>query len=163
MEYEVGKYYDVICALLQSKNSDIITIVPIIGIVHTDPQFGSLKPHYHIDGRFVTKKVQAEFDMDGGRTNQAVWIEDGYSPYWNFKLTTTVRLKCKRLETGLIVDKITNHPKRYWWWYETMIGKSCAGKRCPHLGTEMLERDGVLICPLHNLIGDLKTEIIISK
>ena len=51
----------------------------------------------------------------------------------------------------------------YWTWYKSMIGKSCKGRRCPHFGTMMHERDGKLICPLHNLEGDIETELIINK
>lgn len=36
-------------------------------------------------------------------------------------------------------------------------------KAVPHFGTMMHERDGKLICPLHNLEGDIETELIINK
>lgn len=43
------------------------------------------------------------------------------------------------------------------------VGKSCKGKKCPHFGTTMIEKDGVLICPLHNLKGSLKTSKIVKS
>lgn len=160
MEYEVGKYYEVVCALLQSKYSDRIIIVPIIDLLHKDAQFGADHFHYHIDGRFVTKKMQLAFCMNGGKTNVPIWTDKDVDNYWIFKLTTTIKLKCKRTETGLII----NHFMRdYWVWYRSMIGKSCKGKRCPHLGTQMLERNGQLVCPLHNLVGCKEKEIIIPQ
>lgn len=47
-------------------------------------------------------------------------------------------------------------------WYNSFLGKSCAGKKCPHLGTTMIEQEGKLVCPLHKLQGCLKTLKIIE-
>lgn len=65
-----------------------------------------------------------------------------------------------RLTTGI---NPPTHAKNYNDWYKSMIGKSCAGKKCPHLGTIMIEQDGVLVCPLHNLKGCPQKEVIIKN
>jgi uncharacterized Zn finger protein (UPF0148 family) len=44
-----------------------------------------------------------------------------------------------------------------------MIGKSCKGKKCPHFGANMIEKNGELVCPIHNLKGDLKTLKIVKS
>lgn len=158
MEYEVGKYYKVVC--MECRYLGKIIFVPIFDLLHKDPQFTHPYHHYHLDGRFVGKKVQSQFSMKGGRTNCAVWTDEPNNKGWIPIRKVIKTLKCKRNEAGLITNHL-NKSSRYWKWYDSMIGKSCAGKKCPHLGTEMLERNGKLVCPLHNLVGDIKTELII--
>ena len=46
-------------------------------------------------------------------------------------------------------------------WYNSYIGKSCKGKKCPHLGQVMIEHGDRYVCPLHNLVGSKATETII--
>lgn len=164
MEYEVGKYYKVVC--MECKHIDWqdkveVLFVPIIDILHRDPQFGPKLFHYHVDGRFANKKVQSEFCMNEGRTNTAVWMYD-QNQRWVAVKKIEKKLQCKRSDTGIITDTL-KYDSRYWKWYRSMIGKSCAGKKCPHLGTEMLERNWKLVCPMHGLTGDIATEKIINK
>lgn len=158
---EIGKFYNVKCAEVKNGfNHNTFCYVPVIGEKHKDPQFGVDWVHYHIDGRFSTEKDY--YDVDSlGRTNRvlsAVPIEKWQSDYV-FKIVVK-RRKCRRLTTGLIPP---SHANKYWDWYKTMVGKSCAGKKCPHLGTAMVEIEGQLICPLHSLIGNLKTNKIIMR
>lgn len=156
----VGKFYLVPCAKLVKRFSPFKTIfVPIIGIKHKDVQFGVDYNHYHIDGRF--SKIGDVYGVDSlGKTNGIIDSDnEKYIAYITEEIVFK-KLKCKRLTTGI---KPPDNSGKYHTWYKTMIGKSCAGKRCPHLGTMMLEEDGVFLCPLHGLIGDHKTNKIVSN
>lgn len=158
---EVGKFYLVKHAVVLSGYSDqFLYFVPTIGNIHKDLQFSGPYSHLHIDGRFVKK-----YDYYGvdslGRTNHILrYGKDKVSGNLYFLETTYLKRKCIRTTTGINPPEKAN---KYFEWYNSMIGKSCAGKRCPHLGTTMHERDGVLVCPLHNLNGDMKTEKIIHQ
>lgn len=155
----IGKYYLVPCAIVKSGTTT--HVVPVIGEKHKDPQFGVKYEHYHIDGRFTNgsgRKHRYDTSADG-YTNGIVPLEDyGYlGSLSQFQGIEIRKRKCKRLTTGIIP------PDRgeYIEWYSSYVGKSCAGKKCPHLGTQMLEYNNQLVCPLHNLKGCLKTELII--
>lgn len=154
-ELKVGKIYNVKCAIIQT-GPDKVSYVPIIGSNHADPQFGTKHTHYHIDGRFCKLK-----HMDkSGQTNHPVWTDPGHWESQSYKGTIVIKRRCARLTTGL---KIFNAGNPFGDWYKTMIGKSCAGRKCPHRGTHMLERDGRLLCPLHNLQGSIEDEVIIPR
>ena len=91
-------------------------------------------------------------------------LEDG-----DGRVLTIKRKKCIRLTTGIkppqrgtIKHEGINHTERYYKWYESMVGKSCKGKICPHLGTTMQVVGDKLICPLHNLRGSLREEVILN-
>lgn len=43
------------------------------------------------------------------------------------------------------------------------MGSYCKGRKCPHLGTAMLEKGGVLVCPMHNLTANVETLRIIER
>lgn len=149
MNYEVGKFYKVRCLELLNQNGELIEAVPVIGRWHKDPQFGSNHEHMHVDGRFLGSSVF--IPHIGGKTNYVVWKNLSTDhPNVRYKIGQEVyrRLKCKRDSTGLI-------------WYSSFVGKSCKGKKCPHLGQEMIDQGGVLVCPLHNLKGCPIEEIII--
>lgn len=158
----VGKYYNVRCAILKAKNSGNITHLPIIGHEHKDVSFGADALHYHIDGRFA----RVGFVDNKGITNTPLWVEkwDAQNGY-ELNGFTVRRTKCKRLTTGVnppLQSYATSEPSKYMKWYRNFIGKSCAGRKCPHYGTHMLERNGRLVCPLHNLQADIVTEKIIE-
>lgn len=158
MNYEVGKYYNVPCAELRNCNGGLIEYVPIIGGLHKDIQFGVTFKHYHVDGRFVYGKRYINVDNDG-KTNQILVPKQSVKNYDNYVSAVVIKKKmCKRLTTGIDPPP---KAKQYHQWYTSMIGKDCKGKKCPHLGTTMLEHNGKWICPLHNLFGDPKTETIV--
>ncbi len=164
---EVGKYYNVKCAMM--SNGRDYYYMPIIGEPHNDKQFGFTDKHYHIDGRFVTEKERKKLSITiDGKTNAVCSLPPSNSYYQVDRILIQKR-KCKRLTTGI------NPPRKYerdfrgkmkaeefWNWTETMIGKSCKGKKCPHLGTMMVEQNGMLVCPLHNLQGCITSEVIVS-
>lgn len=163
----VGKYYHVRCAKMIHDDKGKTFLVPIIGELHNDKQFGFVNKHYHIDGRFY---VPAAFSVDSnGRTNTVIVTEKPYNAC-RFVGIEIVKKKCIRLTTGINppsrgfkLGLYFEPGKKYWDWYDSMIGKSCKGKKCPHLGHTMQEIDGVLVCPLHNLVGCIKTETIIKE
>lgn len=151
----VGKFYYVQCATIEHENK--IIAIPIIGKAHADAQFSVDQEHYHIDGRFTDFYVDNE-----GRTNVILTVAIDFS----FKkiIGYTIKLrKCKRLTTGVNPHWATDYTdSNYHKWYQGMVGKSCLGKKCPHLGTKMLEVNGRLECPLHKLQGSLETETILD-
>jgi len=151
-EVIIGKYYMVPHAKL--KHGNATSYVAIIGGKHKDQQFGTNKMHWHVDGRFRHKYYDFKPNNDG-KTNQVVWEE--HHSYEPVKEIVFRRKKCLRLTTGI---EPPNYAKKYFDWYRTMIGKSCAGKKCPHLGTTMHESGGELVCPLHDLRGCPTQEII---
>jgi hypothetical protein len=155
---EVGKFYNVRCAEIKNgKTNETHCFVPIIGNPHKDNQFSVNYSHYHIDGRFATENDTYPVD-EYGKTN--LIIQTDKSQEWVYFISGIVikRKKCKRLTTGI---KPPGTATKYHTWYKSMIGKKCKGKKCPHLGTTMLDQDGKWICPLHNLIGCPTTEKII--
>jgi len=157
---QVGKFYNVRCAKIQPHGVKP-EYVPVIGVVHQDKAFDFPHNHIHVDGRFIGKDGYFWVNSEG-KTNNVVHVDrvkenDAFS--YRFIEFVIKRRKCFRLTTGI---RPPNYAIRYWTWYKSMIGKSCAGKRCPHYGTKMHEQDGKLVCPLHNLVGDIETEVIVS-
>ncbi len=156
---QVGKFYKVRCAKMQS-HSGTYNYIPVIGSIHSDPQFGTHYRHIHIDGRFVG--TSSYFWIDEGITNHIIFVDGEVNGFNKFVEFVVKRRKCHRLITGIRPPNPKNGGLDYWKWYKSMVGKSCKGRRCPHFGTVMHEQDGKLVCPLHNLTGDIETEVIIS-
>lgn len=158
----IGKFYSVACAEMVNPNESVV-YVPIIPILHRDPQFGTAGSfeHYHLDGRFISQDVIATMILYEGRTNNIIAPKD-INAYFRFKKVVRKRRKCVRLITGLNLNNSIPAPEKWLKWYKTMIGKSCAGKKCPHYGTQMIETNGRLVCPLHNLEGSIETNKIIE-
>lgn len=155
---EIGKYYAVAHVNVKNpKSTQQIDIdVPIIPIWHNDKKdFGFNFDHYHIDGRFV-----------GNGSKQAkLWnVSNGYATGVitdkNYNVVSEIFYKvkkCIRLETG--VPGINVFAPKF---IEKHRGKSCKGRKCPHWGTTMFEHEGMLVCPMHRLKGDIVKEIIIG-
>lgn len=161
---EVGQLYPVRCAHLVLRNSPSSKplYVPISGPEHRDPQLGFRQHHYHIDGRFTPgKDGYWDTDKDGLTNTPIPTDEDAH--YLHKFVGVVVRMrKCKRLTTGLKTPaRALNVGMKYKAWYDSMLGQSCKGKKCPHLGTMMTESNGALICPLHDLHACPKTEVVI--
>ena len=159
----VGKFYSVVCAIMESQTFAINHYVPIIPILHKDPQFGAAGrfEHYHLDGRFINDDYISGYMLYNHKTSQVIAPKDSSSLYI-FKGLTRKRRKCRTLETGLNIDERYPAPISWSNWYKKMIGKSCEGKKCPHYGTEMTEINGRWICPLHNLEGCPTTKKIVK-
>ena len=167
---QVGKFYNVKCAKIQWRNG-AIEHVPVIGIVHQDKAFDFPHNHVHVDGRFIGKRMSYSVN-DAGQTNRVIRTDaETYYDFFTGKFIEFVikRKKCIRLTTGLNPPNpqefyYDNQRKgaKYWAWYRSMVGKSCRGRKCPHLGTIMHEQNGKLVCPLHNLVGDIEKEVIVN-
>lgn len=155
----VGKFYNVRCAEIKNCNDVTFAFVPVIGEKHKDAQFGVDFSHIHIDGRFAGEKDYYNVDADG-KTNMILQF-DKAGDWSNYVYQIVIkRRKCKRLTTGI---KPPEKAEKYNKWYDSMVGKSCKGKKCPHLGTTMREENGQLICPLHNLKGCPTSEVIVCR
>ncbi len=159
MNYEVGKYYKVPVAILINDDGNPCGEVEVIEPAHNDKQFGVAFTHYHVDGRFISD-LNPHYHVDElGQTNQIVFFGEKCNSRIYSKEIVYKRRKCKRINTGLNPPQ---HAKAYWDWRITMLGKSCKGKKCPHLGVEMMDNGKTLVCPIHNLIGCKTKEIIIG-
>lgn len=140
----------VYCAEMVSYCGTETIYVPIINILHSDPQFGVSIKHYHIDGRFATQRINQEYNIVDGKTNFIIHAENTANYKGNFVKVVLKPKVCKRLSTG-ILPPITVRSKKYWEWYDQMMDKEVKGDKCPHHGTLMLDRGNKLVCPLHGL------------
>ena len=165
-ELEVGKFYYVRCAKFV-LNSSVIDYIPIIGEPHLDKQLGIDWKHIHIDGRFDNKYTALD---KFGRTNTILQIGKQNTLYPYVEEIVIKKKKCKRLTTGINPPfRNTTTPlgrqvgEKYWSFYDSYVGKSCKGKKCPHLGATMMDMGkGFLVCPLHNLHGCPTKEVIVK-
>lgn len=151
-------------ALWRDLCSRELRAIPVFPHFHNDPQFSPAPKHYHHDGRFTYEK---SFELDNGRTNSAIFETQQVKTFF-FGETYTIldliyiRKRCVRLSTGLDLTGL-KPDNDFDKWYNSMIGKSCAGKKCPHYGTPMIDHGDHLQCPMHNLIGSKEDEVIISR
>jgi hypothetical protein len=145
----------------------LIYHIPVFNHLHRDPQFGFLHEHYHIDGRFeIHPRMRHWFKIDKGYTLTVIVTHDEASYY--FQGITYRSLKCERQDTGLAfsenpTEKQQKNLKNYHEWYQGFIGKSCKGRRCPHYGTIMFEKNGLLVCPMHHLTADPLSLLVIPE
>lgn len=161
---ETGKYYLVAHALLDATDSGYKenVLVPIFPIKHRDPQFGKVGAlyHYHVDGRFYSGFLNF-MGVYEGLTNNVIVAEENEMKTYRFLKIVYKRRTCKRQSTGFMT-RIAQYSNKWTKWADTMVGKSCKGKICPHYGAQMLVTDdGKYRCPIHNLLGCPKTEKII--
>ncbi|WP_133300185.1 hypothetical protein [Mucilaginibacter terrenus] len=104
------------------------------------------------------------FSLRHGRTSAVIPVKGQTS----YKLIGICKkqLRCTGHATGLIVPDPPNEKQKpkvdmYRRWYDSFVGKRCTGRKCPHLGTAMLESNGILVCPLHNLVADVESLCIV--
>lgn len=165
MEYEVGQAYEITCAKIRMKEDGRVYAIPVFDQAHTDTQFNFPHRHYHIDGRFeIHPRMKHRLNIEGGLTRTVI-LPDGSNTY-DFAGLVTHTLKCERVETGLSFPGHTTSPEGlalYEQWYAAYIGSYCRGRKCPHLGTNMLENGGVLVCPMHNLTANGETLRVIER
>jgi len=176
-QYEVGKSYWVRAARMISQGASAkwkCYYIAILGEPHSDTIFGvqATKVHLHIDARFMDMRKFNKHDyfiQKDGTTADAIFVDAvRQERRGRFDGIVMRKMKCVRLTTGLAVPNIDDEyippstKYAYWSWVRSMVGKSCAGKKCPHRDQEMLECDGKWVCPLHGLTGDPATEKIIS-
>lgn len=165
-EFQVGELYWRPCAEIMTIPDGKIYYVPIFEHLHADLQFDFPDAHYHLDGRFeMEPRMKQQFNCWDGYT-AAVIVPDNSSAY-SFLSIAQTKVKCERRNTGLLIPKNPNEkqiPKidKYLNWYKSFVGKKCEGKRCPHFGTTMLEKEGLLVCPMHNLTANSNTLQIID-
>jgi hypothetical protein len=165
-EFQVGEYYWRPCAEIMTIPDGRVYYIPIFDHLHSDVQFDFKEDHYHIDGRFeMEPRMKQQFNCWNGYT--AAVIVPEHSSSYSFLSISSTKVKCERTQTGLKIPDCPNEKqllkvKKYHSWYKSFIGKSCEGKKCPHFGTEMLEKGGYLVCPMHGLTADIKSLVIID-
>jgi hypothetical protein len=157
MDFVIGETYKVPCAEIVLKEDGRAYFLPVIDLPHSDRAFDFPHRHYHIDGRFdIHPRMKHRLEIQDGYTSTII-LTDGSSMY-EFNGIVSQTLVCKQATTGLAIPP---HNQKYLNWYEGYIGHYCTGQKCPHLGMEMLEQNGKLICPLHGLTADAPTLKII--
>lgn len=158
---EVGKWYLVAHAeMVYCVDGNVWDCAAILPYFHKDGFAPEIPNHYHLDNRFRQPQcVQSHFRIQNAKSNYPVveleldnWLKIGSIVY--------KRKKCIGLDTGLKTDMV-DKDHDFFKWYNSMKGKSCKGRKCPHFGATMSEINGELICPMHGLKGDILTEIII--
>ena len=166
MDLKIGEEYWVPCAEIM-MNDGRLYYIPVLDHLHVDPQFDFPHEHYHIDGRFyIHPRMEHQFQIEKGWTSSVIVPETSTS--YRFLSIAVQYIKCERLSTGLVIptkptDSQRSKLAKYEEWYHGYIGRICKGRKCPHFGTEMLEKDGVLICPMHGLTADSATLIIVQR
>jgi hypothetical protein len=154
-DLKVGEYYNVTCAEIMMDDGRKYDI-PVFDHLHADAQFGFLDKHYHIDGRFeLHPRMHHYFNLESGHTSTVI-LPEGSNVY-RFLGIVTRYLKCSGLETGLVLpyNSCDSKLELYLDWYISYVGKTCTGRKCPHFGTDMFEKNGQLVCPMHNLTADI--------
>lgn len=148
LEPVVGKFYWVPCAHTHND-----AIYPVIPILHKDPDIAPhIGRHYHHDGRFTGRLSTGEsFRLD--KTNYVVPVED-------VKFIKYQIRKCMSRVGGL--EGKPGRDQVFKEWADTQIGRRCLGTKCPHKGAQMVLEDGLLVCPMHNLIADPKTQKVVG-
>ena len=165
MEFQPGMVYTRPCAIVKMDDGREYAI-PIFDFLHADPQFGFPHEHYHIDGRFYLEpRMRQEYCLDNGHTNAVIKTKGGSPTFLRIEQRS---LKCIHDQAGLKFPATPTERQRrnlakYERWYSGFVGKTCEGKRCPHYGTEMLEKNGLLVCPLHELKADPHTLLILPR
>lgn len=165
----VGKIYRVAHAVMGYKLGSMMhehhsnIKVPIHPHKHLDKEFAPNSPvHYHIDGRFeVSTDIKRRYAIDGKGRISVILITEAKDHCDYVVRIEFLNVKCVRKTTGLNVPQTALEGGLFGEWLKKMKGKSCAGKKCPHYGVIMSKVKGQLVCPLHGLVGDIKTEIII--
>jgi hypothetical protein len=164
--FEIGKQYWRPCAEIMTIPDGRIYYIPVFEHLHSDKQFDFPDEHYHIDGRFeMEPRMKQQFNCWDGYT-AAVIVPVSSSTY-RFHSIVHTTVKYERLNTGLRIpekptEKQISKVDKYTNWYKSYVGKKCEGKLCPHFGTTMLESNGLLVCPMHNLTADIQTLKIIE-
>ncbi|QEM03099.1 hypothetical protein DIU31_006030 [Mucilaginibacter rubeus] len=166
MEFKIGKQYPVKCAEIETDDERVYYI-PVFEHLHADAQFGFALNHYHIDGRFyLHPPMQHLLNVVDGHT-AAVIVPELAKTYSFIGIVEKI-VMCVRLTTGLLIpdnptEKQLPKIELYENWYKSFIGKSCKGKKCPHLGTDMQEKNGYLVCPMHDIYADPTSLKVIYK
>jgi hypothetical protein len=152
MDYVQGEKYSIPCAEITIREDSRVYYLPVIDLPHSDPAFDFPHHHYHIDGRFdIHPRMKHRLGIHDGFTLTVILTEG--TDLYSFNCIVN-QLTCEQKFTGLAVPPGN---EKYLRWYRDYIGRSCAGRKCPHLGTAMLAQDGRLVCPLHGLTADTNT------
>lgn len=151
MDLIIGKVYEVTCAELRWDDGRIY-YVPVIDLLHADPQFGFPYEHFHIDGRFeMEPRMRHQLHVVDGRTSTVI-----VTRCKNYELQGIVKrpVRCTGTATGLRLPESGQNAVLYADWYAGYVGMTCKGRRCPHFGTPMLDQGNRLVCPMHHLSAD---------
>lgn len=183
-ELKVGKYYSVVCAVMKHRNplyDKKEYLVPILPVEHKDAQFNVNTPHYHLDGRFrMPVLMRQAFEVKDGVTNCFITHKkhESFIQHYQYSFLAhgfvVMKKRCIRQVAGInppfkyrelpggkwAIDP--DKPTLYGNWYKSMMGKSCKGRKCPHLGATMALVNGKLVCPMHNLMGCPEEEVIVK-
>lgn len=152
---ELGARYLVPCVVIKEAYLDRdwadwerqrkVAVIPIIDLKHSDRENGQDYEHYHVDFRFVSKKIMKNikridgipYSVIGGRVN----LHEVSDPLISYKVLPCINLHNTGIAGGIQKSKLKH---------------KCIHKgRCPHRGANMAtvvpDENGILTCPLHGL------------
>lgn len=160
----VGSYY--LVPVIMAKWNHHLAAWPVMGSLHSDAEFFEFKEvHYHIDGRFLSRRLRKEAEetsyYSGPAALQAIPLHAyrGESP-----LPKPVLARRRCVSAGLPYEHGGKKPiedlRAHFAGAQCERGKG--GWICPHrkasLGSvEVI--DGVITCPLHGLRFDAATGV----
>lgn len=152
--YEIGKHYYVPCLKFKFQ------WIPIIGEMHTDPEIGNFKSHYHVDYRFMTKAHQSKAFKSNVDGTKIFVIVVEKPPQIRLR-----RLKCysnftpiQKGEESLIGNITFESFEKMMSKAKVIIKDGC--KFCPHKNMPLdacIVKDNIVECPGHGLLWNLKT------
>jgi hypothetical protein len=130
-----------------------LTIIPVLGPAHADPELRAVKAHYHIDWRFMPSEIRRELrnEQAGREKGIVVWACDVLrteEQAWPYRLPA---------EAWPSWDKVVRPT------LEGIYAKAHLkpGLICPHKGADLThcpaDENGVVECPLHGLRWNIHT------
>lgn len=162
-----GRYY--LVPVVTAKWNHLLAEWPVMGSLHTDAEFFEFKKeHYHVDGRFLTKR-QIEFAESQCRTLAAeVQAVPLHAYPGEPSLPKPVLTKRRCWTPSLPYEHGDRTPiqniRRHYAGTQCAIGKG--GWICPHrkvsLGS-VKAIDGIITCPLHGLRFDATSGVAMTS
>lgn len=149
---------------------------PVLGPKHEDADHLNFKwVHYHLDRRFLSDATinRAHSWGDDGDTIIALgpimephWGNNDYGPMPEPQLR---RMKCHR--AGIGFPPASERSELFRKFYSSYRGRKCPRDAeghliCPHKGARLTSlvpnEQGIITCPLHGLLIDLRTETVMG-
>lgn len=163
----VGAFY--LVPIVAAKWHGILSDWPVLGPLHKDIEFFDFKQeHYHIDGRFLTKRQRSLAEEYAPWRTLAGEVQA--APLHSFDLNPLPKptLRRRKCWTNYLPYE-HNDKKPIQDVRAAFAGRQCehgkGGWICPHrkvsLGS-VLVVDGIIVCPLHGLKIDAETGIAMS-
>lgn len=164
----VGRFYLVPC--VRGVWAGILGRWPVWGPKHEDEKFLHFpERHYHLDRRFIQKQ---HVDNASGQPLTEKNGLRGYDENKTLPAPEYRRLKCQRIGTSTAFPtqralERTTFQDLYQHFSGHQCAKDGAGWICPHKGMRLatisVRSDGNIQCPLHGLLIDAETGVVVQN